>query len=264
MSYQTVSPENYTEEHKEFIGSFKDTVNLISRQTDLVFGCKDIHSKHIISTDKYANLVALPRGGDVTGRFDREMPCEGTAQFAEDFVDEDQEVLSYKDVNRKKSVLAVHEYATGLDALVFNLYPLKHDPSQSVLGVIYAAHKIELSNFLTMIPNYFLEFGSGGSIEKTDGALKIGDAEFTEYEHEVGFLLTMNWSFKKIASYMNQHRPLSQARTADTIYKCRDRMCLKLNCSSAILRDTLIGVVGMHRKMPHSFYNRLIGSRPLS
>jgi hypothetical protein len=262
MGYTLVSPENFTVEQNKFVESFKESVNLISSQTDLVFGAKDINSRHLISTDTYANLVALPRGVDVVGRLDRDMPCEGTAQFADHYVQEDMELLSQGDLDRKKSILNVHEYGGGTDALVFDKYVMKHHPSQSILGIIYAAHKIEISNFLTLIPNYILEFGVGCSIENITGTLSVGSAKLTEYEHEVCFLMTMNWDFKQISCFMNKYRPTSSMRGPDTIYKCRNRICNKLDCNPSHLREVLVGI-GIHRKMPSSFFNRLIGSMPL-
>jgi hypothetical protein len=262
LSYRLVLPENFTAEQNAFVESFKESVNLISVQTDLVFGAKDINSRHFLSTDAYANLVALPRGVDVTDRFDCDMPCEGTAQFADHYVQEDMELLSNGDINKKKSILNVHEYGVGTNALVFDKYLMKHHPSQSILGIIYAAHKIEISNFFTVMPNYVLEFGIGCSIESVTGTLDAGSVKLTEYEHEICFLMTMNWDSKQISCFMNKYRPTSSVRGPDTIYKCRNRICDKLNCNPSELRELLVGI-GIHRKMPSSFFNRLIGSMPL-
>jgi transcriptional regulator with XRE-family HTH domain len=261
--YKLVSPEDFTEEQKIFLDSFQDSVNIISSQTELVFGFKDIHSKHVISTDAFAHLVALPHGQDIAGRFDRDLPCEGVAQFAEDFVNEDSELLSRKDPNRKKSILNIHEFATGPDAFIADKYPLKHQLSQSILGVIYTAHRVEISNFFTLFPNYFLKFGMGSSIEIVNGPLGVGGALLTEYEHEVCFLMTLDLSFNQIACFMNMHRPLSALRDTGTIYECKERIYQKLNCLSSSLREMLIDA-GVHKKIPSSFFNRLIGYRPLS
>ena len=81
--YSIVSPENFTVEQRTFVDEFKNAVRFIFSQTDKIMGAKDVSSRHIISTDAYAHIVSLANGMDVIDRFDKEMPCEGTAQFAE-------------------------------------------------------------------------------------------------------------------------------------------------------------------------------------
>jgi hypothetical protein len=130
---------------------------------------------------------------------------------------------------------------------------------------MYHAYEINIENFFSLIPNYAMEFGAGCSIENVAGELSVGNLKLTEYEHEVCFLLIMNWNFGQIASFMNKHRPKPNARAADTIYKCRNRICEKLsisNCSSSHFRDVLIDA-GLHKKMPELFFNRLIGPSSL-
>ncbi|MCD6027140.1 MAG: hypothetical protein K0R08_1659 [Solimicrobium sp.] len=262
-NYELVSPEVFTSEQKQFVENFKDSISLISSQTDIILGAKDIHSRHFLSTDSYAHLVELPKGGDVTGRFDRDMPCDGTVQFAQCYVDEDYALLTQGDIDKKISVLNIHIYSQGIKALVFDKHILKHQPSYAILGTIYSAREIEISNFFTLIPNYVLEFGTECSIESIQGALDIDNIKFTEYEHEVCFLLMMNWECKDIAEFMNRYRPKVQKRTVDTIYKCRNRICEKLGIYSynfPQLKDKLVHL-GIHRKMPESFFKRLLGSK---
>ncbi|WDD90708.1 hypothetical protein Bsp3421_000576 (plasmid) [Burkholderia sp. FERM BP-3421] len=257
-----VSPEHFDAAQKVLVETFKESVRTISSQTDVVLGVKDIHSRHLSATDAFARLVGLSCGLDVAGRTDRDMPCEGTAQFADCYVREDQELLRQPDLHQKKSILNVHEYSHGIDALVFEKYALKQVATESALGVVYAAHKIELSRFLALVPNYVLEFGIGCSIEHVNGPLAVGGARLTDYEHEVCFLLAMNWDFKQIAHFMNKHRPIASTRSPDAIYKCRNRICEKLACHPAHLREMLVGM-GIHQKMPNLFFRRLIGSRSL-
>lgn len=257
-----MSPQNFSSEQKKFVQSVKDSVNLISSQIDLVFGIKDIHSRHIISTDAYARLVGLLRGTDVTDRLDRDIPCEGTARFADCYVREDEELLRHADPSRKKAVLNVHEYSHGVDALIFEKYPLTHRASDSIVGIIYTANRIRISEFLFLKPDYVDEFGSECSIEVVRGSLNVEDFKLTHYEHEVSFLLAMNWDCAQIAHFMNRHHPASRPRTQDAIYKCRNRICTKLDCRPPHLREMLVEM-GIHQKMPASFFRRLIGSRSL-
>ncbi|KVD87327.1 hypothetical protein WS62_18085 [Burkholderia sp. ABCPW 14] len=190
------------------------------------------------------------------------MPCEGTAQFADCYVQEDQELLREQDIRQKKSILNIHEYTHGIDALIFEKYLVKHVASESVLGIIYSAHRVEISAFMALIPNYVHEFGVGCSIENASRTIAVGGTTLTNYEHEVCFLLAMNWDFKQIADFMNKHRPISRTRSSDAIYKCRNRICEKLACHPVHLREMLVGM-GIHQKMPTSFFQRVIGSRLL-
>jgi hypothetical protein len=261
MNYDLVSPENFTEEQENFLESVKKSVNIVFSNPGIILGIKDINSKHIISTDYFAILGGLSHGEEVEGRFDRDFPCK-TAEFAQDFVDEDSELLSHKDINRQKSILSVSEYATGMKSLLVTKYLLGHVPSKSILGIMFTANEIDLSYFLTALPNYLYEFG-GGSIQNINEALKIGDIHLTTYEHEVGFLIAMNWDPEHIASFMNKHQPHSIPQTTDIIDKCQDEICQKLNCQPSHLRDKLIDLA-LHKKMPDSFFHQLIGNRSLS
>lgn len=257
-----VSQAHFDVAQKEFVENFRNSVNSISSQTDIILGAKDIHSRHIVATDAYARLVALTRGSDVADRLDSDMPCEGTAKFADCYVREDQELLHQTDYDHKKSILNIHEYAHGIDALLFQKSLLIHYPSASILGTIYTGYKIEISRFLTLVPNYILEFGAGCSIENASKPLSVGREKLTEYEREVCFLVAMNWDPAQILNFMNDHRPLSPERSRDSMYKCRARICEKLNCQPSNLREMLIAM-GIHRQMPSSFFRRMIGSRDL-
>ena len=265
MDYTLVAQEDFNEEQEIFVDEFRRSINLISNQTNIIMGAKDIDSRHLIATDAYAKIVALQKGVEVIDRFDREMPCEGTAQFADCYVREDQGLLHGGVIDKSISILNVHEYGDGDKARVFEKHLLKHHPTRAILGTIYSAYEIKLDSFFSIIPNYFLEFGAGCSLEKNEGALLLDTFNLTEYEHEVCFLLIMNWSFAQIASFMNKHRPRALPRVADTISKVRSRVCVKLgiqNDSLFALRDKLISL-GVHRKIPEAFFKRLIGSRPL-
>lgn len=265
MDYCLVTPESFTAEHRRVVEEFRKSVLVVSSHTDMILGAKDVNSRHLISTDSYAHIVGLRKGVEVSDRFDREMPCEGTARFADCYVREDEELLNSGDINRKTSTLNVHQYTDGIKARIFDKFIMKHHESRSILGTVYCSRDIEISNFFALIPNYFLEFGTGCSVEKVTGKLIVGNARLTEYEQEICFLLILNWSYKQISSFLNKYRPQSTERTADTIYKCMNRICEKLGVSgrsSSHLREMLIGM-GMHRKMPRSFFDRLVGSRPL-
>jgi hypothetical protein len=263
MNYNCVLPKNFTPEQTQHIGLLKNSLEALYSPEKNVFGIKCIESSYILASAYATKLVGLSREEDVVGRFDRDLPCK-VAEFAQDFIDEEKELISHQDKNIKKSMLNIHEYATGLESFVSYKTLIIHQPSQSILGTAGVAHKIDLSDFFKLIPNYISEFGVCGNIENVYGTLKIGNINLTEYEHETCFLLmTMNMSYKHVASFMNKYRPTAIPRTADTIYKCRDRVCEKLDCEPKHFQDKLMEI-NVDKKIPSSFLHRLIGNRPLS
>ena len=102
------------------MSKFRESIFQLSGQTDMIVGAKDVNSRHLVASDAYARIVALARGADVIDRLDKEMPCEGTAQFADCYVQEDLALMRGGDPNAKASILNVHEYGDGLKARVFS------------------------------------------------------------------------------------------------------------------------------------------------
>ena len=257
LNYTLVAPENFSTEHKRQIENIKKAIGILSSQTCLILGAKDIHSRHLIATDSYAHLVGLQNGTEITGLLDRDIPCQGTAKFADCFVEEDQRILNSRDINKTTSFIKIHEFTTGTHAFITEKNILKHHESESILGTVYHANEIAIDKFFGLFPNYFTDFGIGCSREKVDGIFKIEGAE-----HEVAFLLALNWDLKLIAFFMNKYRPCSTIKMADTIYECRNTIAKKLNnphCSTPQFRDMLVNM-GVHRRMPASFFDCMVGT----
>lgn len=138
---------------------------------------------------------------------------------------------------------------------------LVHKETNAILGTLYSGHNVEVKNFLNIIPNYVIQFGSLGSLESSN---KINNnLGLNHYEQEICFLLLLNWDFKQIAAFMNEFRPEVTTRTADTIIKKRNYICRKLLIDSHRTSDLCeyLVSIGFHNKIPESFYNRIIGSK---
>ena len=218
--YKLVKPSDFTKDHLEYIDDFKKMIRMLSDTTDTLMGAKDINSRHIISTSSHAKIVGLNKCGDVTDRLDDEMPCDGTAQYAKQFVQVDKSLLATRDIKKGIVILNIHNYGDGTRARVFKKFLLKHDNSKSILGTIYSGHNIDLVDVLNIMPSYITQFGQTGNIESINENSKIvNDITLTEYEQEICFLLLLNWNFKQIANFMNYYRPVLQPRTFDTIIK---------------------------------------------
>ena len=261
MSYSLVAPEQFTEKQQRFLEKFRQSIDLVSSRSGAIVGAKDVNSRHFIATDSYARIVGLHKGGDVAGRFDREMPCEATAQFADCYVREDRDLLSHRDPTRTTSLINIHEYSDGLKALVFNKFALKYRPARSILGTIYSAYEIDISRFFTMLPNYTFEFGVGCSIERADSRAIEGEPPLTEYEYEIAFLLAMKWSLGQISSFMNEYPPSADASVLGRIRAIGEKLGGGFRGASS-LRDKLIEL-GVHQKMPKALFNHVVSARSL-
>jgi hypothetical protein len=261
--YKLVLPKNFTKEQVSYVEEFKKLVTIMSDNTDMIFGAKDINSKHIISTNSYAKIVGLKNGHEVENRFDRDMPCDGTSQYADSYVREDLLLINSLEINKVISTLNVHHYSDGVKARIFKKYILSHKPSESILGTIYSGYDIELKDVLKILPIYITRFGPNNSIQSiNNNDVLIDQVKLTNYEQELCFLFLLNWEFKQIADFMNKFRPNHTDRTADTVIKKKNYICEKLNLKSnrmKDLQDFLISI-GFHNKMPVSFYNQVIGS----
>ena len=264
--YTLVKPEDFTKEHLEFLENFKNMIRMLSNTTDMLMGTKDINSRHIISTSAHAKIVGLGKCGDVTDRLDSEMPCDGTSQYADQFVQVDKSLLNSRDVKKGIVILNIHNYGDGTKARIFKKFMLKHDDSKSILGTIYSGHDIDLSDVLNIMPNYITQFGKTGSIESIDKNSKIlEDITLTEYEQEICFLFLLNWNFKQIANFMNYYRPVPQQRTIDTIIKKKNYICNKFCLGSTSLTDLqeFLVSINFQNKIPISFLSFITGATTL-
>lgn len=264
-NYQLISPDKFSKQQQMFIEQFKKSVSIISEQSGIIFGAKDIHSRHLISTNDYAKLVGLRFGKEVTGKLDKEMPCEGTAQYADLFVKEDFNLINSLNPQNSITVLNVHNYSYGLGAMIFKKNILHHHESQAILGTVYSGFKIELKNVLNIIPNYIIKFGITGSIATIDKHHKLNNVHLTDYEQEICFLLLLGWNCGQVATFMNQLKPQSKRRTTDTIIKKKNYICEKFNLPTydiSTLQEFLLEI-GFQNSMPKSFYNQIIGSQVL-
>lgn len=264
--YTLIKPENLTKEHIEYIENFKNMIQMLSNTTDTLMGAKDINSRHITSTTAHAKIVGLSKCGDVTDRFDHEMPCDGTSQYAEQFVQVDKSLLATQDVNKGMVILNIHNYGDGTKARIFKKFLLKHDGSKAILGTIYTGQDIDLSDVLNIMPNYITQFGKTASIESVNKNSRIlEDVTLTIYELEICFLFLLNWNFKQVANFMNYYRPIQQHRTIDTIIKKKNYICNKLKLDSTLLTDLqeFLVSINFHNKVPLSFLGFIVGATTL-
>jgi hypothetical protein len=256
MPYSLIEPEQFTDEHRSCIEKFARTLDAASSRSGLIAGAKDIRSRHLTASDPYGRIVGLPCGKDVAGRMDRDMPCEGTAAFADCYVREDSRLLNGGDIGALKSVLNIHRYDTGFSALVFDKVLLKHHPSKSVLGVVYSAHETELGRFTAFFPGYWSQFGEGCSIERAECEAIDGVGRLSEAEYEIAFLLALGYNAEAIARFLPRLRQNTHADVSAVLDDLTDKMAAA-NIAPARMRDHMIEA-RVHQRMPKSFFDKVV------
>lgn len=259
MPYSLVEPEHFTHEHRSFIERFARTIEVASSSSGVIAGAKDIRSRHFTASDSYGRIVGLPCGKDVIGRMDRDMPCEGTAAFADCYVREDQRLIERGDVAALTSVLNIHRYDTGLSALIFDKFLLKHRPSKSVLGVVYCAYETNLARFTALFPEYWSQFGCGCSIERVDSEVIDGIGRLSGLEHEVAFLLALGCDADAITCSMRRLVPDTESSVRKALRSIVDRMATA-GIPVANMRDRLVDA-RVHQHMPTTFFDKVVGPR---
>lgn len=259
--YNLIDPTCYEKYHISFINQISSSIRLLSKTNSIIMGIKDINSRHIIATDKYARTIGLVKGTELCGRFDKDLPCESIARYSETFVAQDLELLKSFDVNKTVTALNIHNYSDGFRSRIIKKNLLIHQKSKSILGVLYHGYDIELSDILNILPACFLRSNKEPYLLANRYDNKIN---LTEYEKEICFLILQNWDMKNIADFMNQTRPLKINRSADTIVKKKNYICHKLGLNSILLESLKSYLIAnnLHKKikMPNSFYSRIIGS----
>lgn len=259
MSYLITPTEQFTPEQRIFMDKAVDSIIHLSESTSVIAGIKDVHSRHLISTDAYANLVAFECGADVAGHLDREMPNEGTACFADKFVQEDLALLECSDPYKTISVLNVHYYGGDeLEAKVFFKKAIRHDASKALLGVHYSARDVDMGNLIWLLQDYQKMFGPGCSIQQTMGDIAITHGQLTAYEQKVCFFLLLNWNAKHIQDYLDKIESPDLQNIQHTIGKISEKLGLS-SARISVLRDKLISM-DMQTRMPQTLFQNLIGS----
>lgn len=264
MPFVLVSSTDFSCEHRRVLLGMVRSFGQISTHTGMVCGVKDVESRHLAATDAFARLVGLTRGGEVARRLDGDMPCAGTAEFAEHYRREDLRLLHGSDLDGRVSVLNVHRYASGTAAFVFEKPLLKHRPTCEVPGTVYCAYPADVSHFLRFFPASLGPCATGCPMRCTPAAPSLHGVALSEYEHLVCFLLANGWSFAETAEFMNRAQPGRTRRSADTIHKCKNRICERLgrNSDSRGFRRFLADA-GLAGAAPRPLFELLLGSRTL-
>lgn len=258
MHYALVEPEHFTDAHRSFVMQFAHAVELVSSCNDAILGAKDVRSRHLTASDGYARVIGLSFGKEVTGRMDSDLPCEEFARFASCYVRQDLRLLARGHLDAIQSVLDIHACETGVKALVFDKCLLKHHPSKSVLGIVYAAYETNPERFTTVFPGYWEQFGFGCSIERVEQPMVDGLGRLSVVEHEVAFLLALGLDAEAIAHVLPRLRTGPGTDIDAALFGIADKAAAA-GVPTTQLRDCLIGAF-VHQRMPKSFFSKIVGT----
>jgi len=265
-NYKIVKPDGYTKEHLAYIDQFKDSMILLASQTDFMCLLKDVNCRSIIGSDISAKTFGFKSGADFADKLIADFPCESIASHAAQITQQEQELINTCDISKNSEVLCVFEYCDGLKARVANKRLFYHKPSASILGIVGTATNVQLRDFINIVPTYILRFGVLGSIESMKQEVNVQGVTLNEYEQEICFLFLLGWNFQQVTEFMDVFRPKSTPRTTDTIVKKKNYICHKLGLTNTNLKNLCeyLFSIGFHKKMPESFYSRMIGSKILN
>lgn len=104
------------------------------------WGAKDRQSRFIYANKKYHELLSLPSGFNIEGRYDGELPAE-TANFQSEFQSHDRKVEKLLD---RVTSIEIHpfEKKSHLQPWYFDKYPLM-DSIGSCIGTIFHGRPVE-------------------------------------------------------------------------------------------------------------------------
>lgn len=105
------------------------------------WGAKDKNSKFIYANRRYHELLSLPKGFDVEGRYDGELPAS-TAEFQNEFQAHDRKVESLLD---RVTSIEIHPFERNpyLQPWYFDKYPLM-DNNGVCIGTIFHGRPVEM------------------------------------------------------------------------------------------------------------------------
>lgn len=262
MPFPLIAPQAFNPAQSAFVQRTIRAYAGLAKQPNLIAGIKDIASRHLMATDGYARIVALRHGADSVGRMDRDMPSEGTAAFAAQFVQEDQALLHSALPSQSLLVLNVHYYGDGLQARLFEKRILWHRPSQAALGLRYRGLDLDLGHLIWLLHDYMRVFGMGCSLHQTVGNLTLQQGVLTQAEQAACFFLLLNWREKNIQAYLDAIPQATLPRIDSMLGVISEKLDLP-SSQRRRLRDMLIGME-MQAQMPEALFQRLIGSNRLS
>ena len=253
-NYTLVKPHEYTENQIRCINELKESINIVAQHSNILFGIKDVESRHIIATDYYATCMGFTYAQEIVGKLDHDTPCSDVSLLADTYQQQDQLLLK-SNAPQSISTLNILNYKDGLKARIFNKYPLIHKESNSILGIVYHGYDSNISHLINILanPNHAIK-----PSRNTDKYKEI----LTTYEQEICFLLLLGWDHSRIATYLNKIHPGKDNRSADTIIKKRIYICKKLNITLNdvdTLREYLINT-GFQHHIPQTLYEPCIGT----
>ncbi len=80
--YTVVKPGDYTKEHFAYIDKFKNSMDFLASQADIMFSLKDSDFKGVVCSEISAKIFGFKSGSNFLGKHLEDYPCEGMAKYA--------------------------------------------------------------------------------------------------------------------------------------------------------------------------------------
>lgn len=156
-----------------------------------IAGVKDTASRHLITSDGYADLLGIAKE-DIVGRSDVDILCPISKEFKPVFQQQDREVEKDRQTHK---YLDIHCYKNGLEVFVFTKKPIINQVTNNVLGTIYIGSKLRFDNVKQIV--YI------SKLKKID----LSELVFSEREAEILFCYYHGLiNYKKIAYVINSFK----------------------------------------------------------
>ncbi|WP_447883990.1 helix-turn-helix transcriptional regulator [Serratia fonticola] len=154
------------------------------------YGVKSLKSEFVYANAAYSELLNLPKGFNVEGRLDSELPAI-TAEYAASFQVHDRKVEA---LGQRLSSLEIHPFGReqALKGYIFNKTPF-YDAEGECIGTVFHAQQQTHHSL-----KYFIT-------EKKPASIIFSEPSsfFTTREWEVIFLMFRGMSQKQIAQILN-------------------------------------------------------------
>ena len=223
--YRIVQPSNYTDEHKECINRYQETIKCHEKHSvDLIHTLKDINSLFICSTDFHAKLLGFNNADELVGMSDYQIPNPTISIHAREFVNEDAFIIQNKSINKLFHSLTIFHYNGGIRFVLISKSLFVHKPSKSILGIKFEGREINLFSLIKLVLELTPPQNNANELLENKNLIeKINNVKLTEYQELVAFFIAhIGLNYDHVAKIIDIIIPLANPRKANKIIKIKD------------------------------------------
>ena len=213
-----------------------------------ILGMKDANSMHLMMTPVSAKIHGFKNIDEVIETTDYQSHCKAIAKVADTLCNQDRQV---KETRSIKTILDIHEFATGLFTFKTTKSPVINPLTNNILGILWHSSNLEIDVPLkTILDIHGVRFGRYSSI---DIANNPGKFELTDIERHVLFCVCLGISHRKdVANFLTVvYKHIINAET--TIHDAFRRLYRKLNCNTPMQLLEFAVYNDLHLQIPQVF-----------